>query len=134
LRIWVRIPNLGGIKAVLSQKGTIPMGTPVRQYSASIDSQMLEHLKYTGIGAENLADLVVLFVSLKNKYGLVPFAMVAESNPVPNAVMARYMVDSITVNKIVNVLLETPRLQRVSISPHGIGKTTHYELAVTLGG
>jgi hypothetical protein len=110
------------------------MATPVRQYSNSIDHQMLEHLKYSGIAAENLADLVGLFVNIKNKYGLVPFAIAAESNPIPNAVTARYIVDSITLNKIANVLLETPRLHRVTISPHGIAKSTEYELAVTLGG
>ena len=64
------------------------MATPVRQYSNSIDHQMLENLKYSGIAPENLADLVGLFVSIKNKYGLVPFAIAAESNPIPNAVTA----------------------------------------------
>ena len=110
------------------------MATSVRQYAASIDHQMLEHLKYSGIDPENLADLVGLFVGLKNKYGLVPFAIAAESNPIPNAVTARYIVDSITINKIANVLLETPRLHRVTISPHGITKSAQYELDVTLGG
>jgi len=110
------------------------MATSVRQYTASIDHQMLEHLKYSGIDPENLADLVGLFVGLKNKYGLVPFAITAESNPIPNAVTARYIVDSITINKIANVLLETPRLHRVTISPHGISKSSQYELDVTLGG
>jgi hypothetical protein len=110
------------------------MATSVRQYAASIDHQMLEHLKYSGIDPENLADLVGLFVGLKNKYGLVPFAMAAESNPIPNAVTARYLVDSITINKIANVLLETLRLHRVTICPHGVVKSAHYELSVTLGG
>jgi len=110
------------------------MATPVRQYSSSIDLQMLEHLKYSGLAPENLSDLVGLFVSLKNKYGIVPFAMAAESNPVPNAITARYIVDSLTLNKIANVLFETSRLHRVTISPHGLSKTGQFELAVTLGG
>lgn len=110
------------------------MATSVRQYSTSIDLQMLEHLKYSGLEAENLSDLVGLFVSLKTKYGIVPFAMAAESNPVPNAVTARYLVDSLTLSKIANFLFETSRLRRVTISPHGLAKTGQYELAVTLGG
>jgi hypothetical protein len=110
------------------------MATSVRQYSTSIDLQMLERLKYSGLEAENLSDLVGLFVSLKNKYGIVPFDMVAESNPVPNAVTARYLVDSLTLIKIANVLFETPRLHRVTICPHGLSKSGQYELAVTLGG
>jgi len=108
------------------------MATPVREFS--LDHQILDHLKYCGIDRDNLADLVSLFVSLKNKYGLVPFAMAAESNPIPNALTARYLLDSITINKVTNVLLDTPRLNRVTITPRGIPKGTQYEIAVTLGG
>jgi hypothetical protein len=110
------------------------MATSVRQYSTSIDLQMLEHLKYSGLEPQNLSDLVSLFVSLKNKYGIVPFAMAAESNPIPNAVTARYIVDSLTLNKIAGVLFDTSRLHRVTICPHGLSKSGQYELAVTLGG
>jgi hypothetical protein len=94
----------------------------------------VESLKYCGIERDNLADLVGLFASLKNKYGLVPFAMTAEGSPVPNALTARFIVDLITLNKVTNVLLDTPRLNRVTIVPRGIPKTTQYEVAVTLGG
>lgn len=110
------------------------MATPVRECFPSVDQQMLEHLKYSGIDPQNLSDLVGLFVSLKNKYGLVPFAMVAESLPVPNAVTARYIVDSLTLNKIANVLFDIPRLNRVAIYPRGIIKSGQFEVAVTLGG
>ncbi|HXX16326.1 MAG TPA: hypothetical protein VEJ47_15605 [Candidatus Eremiobacteraceae bacterium] len=109
------------------------MATPVREY-VSLDQQMMEHLRYSGIERENLADLVGLLVSLKNKYGLVPFTLVAESLPVPNAVTARYIVDSLTLNKLANVLWDTPRLNRVTISPRGIMKAAQYEIAITLGG
>ena len=110
------------------------MATPVQEYSHSLDQHMMEHLKYSGIVPENLTDLVVLFVSLKNKYGVVPFAMAAESHPVPNAITVHYVVDSIALNKLTNVLLDTPRLNRVTISPRGIPKSAQYEVAVTLGG
>ena len=108
------------------------MATPVREFS--LDQQILEHLKYCGIERDNLADLVGIFVSFKNKYGLVPYAIAAEGNPVPNALTARYLVDSITLNKVTSVLLDTPRLNRVAIVPRGIPKTTQYEVAVSLGG
>jgi hypothetical protein len=112
----------------------IRMATPVREYSYSVEHHMLEHLKYSGIAPENLADIIGLFISLKNKYGLVPFAMVAESHPVPNAVTASFIVDSITLNKVANALLDIPRLNRVTIYPRGIARSTQYEIAVTLGG
>jgi hypothetical protein len=57
------------------------MATSVRECLPSIDQQMLEHLRFSGIERENLTDLVGIFVSLKNKYGLLPFAMDAESHP-----------------------------------------------------
>jgi hypothetical protein len=110
------------------------MATSVRECLPPIDQQMLEHLRFSGIERENLTDLVGIFVSLKNKYGLLPFSMDAESHPVPNAVTARYLVDSLTLNKIANVLWDTPRLNRVVIQPRGIVKSGQFEIAVTLGG
>jgi hypothetical protein len=95
---------------------------------------MLEHLRYSGIDQANLSDLVGIIISLKNKYGLMPFAMTGESNPVPNAVTARYTVDSIALNKLANILLDTPRLNRITIYRRGILKSNEFELAITLGG
>jgi hypothetical protein len=110
------------------------MATPAREYLPSIDQQMQEHLRFSGIDKENLTDLIGLFVSLKNKYGLTPFAMNAESHPVPNAITARYLVDSLTLNKIASVLWDTPRLKQVVIQPRGIVRSGQFEIAVTLGG
>jgi hypothetical protein len=83
---------------------------------------------------DNLSDLVGLFVSIKNKYGLVPFDIAAESYPIPNALTARYLVDSITITKITNFILDTPRLRSVSLSPRGLVKSGQFELSLTLGG
>jgi hypothetical protein len=49
-------------------------------------------------------------------------------------VTAHYIVDSLTLNKVANVLLDTPRLNRVTVYPRGIAKSAQYEIAVTLGG
>ena len=109
------------------------MATPLRGH-LSVDQEMLEHLRYSGIDQANLSDLVGIIISLKNKYGLMPFAMTGESNPVPNAVTARYTVDSIALNKLANILLDTPRLNRITIYRRGILKSNEFELAITLGG
>jgi hypothetical protein len=113
-------------------KGVNLMATPVREFS--YDQQILEHLKFCGLDRENLIDLVGLFVSLKNKYGLLLFAIAAEGSPIPNALTARYVVDSITLGKVTHVVLDTPRFNRLAIIPRGVPKTTQYEMAVTLGG
>jgi len=110
------------------------MAAPAREYVYSVDQHMMEHLKYSGVERENLTDIIGLFVSLKNKYGLMPFDMAAEGLPVPNAVTARYVVDSLTLKKVTVVLFDTPRLNRVTIHPRGIIRTGEYELAITLGG
>jgi hypothetical protein len=108
------------------------MATTVREYS--LDYYLHDRLRFCGIEKENLEDLVSIFASLKNKYGMAPFAVVAEGTPVPNGLTARYLIESITLNKVMNVLLDTPRLQRVSILPRGIPRTNQFEVQVTLGG
>jgi hypothetical protein len=43
---------------------------------------------------ENLTDLVNIVSSLKNKYSIVPFAVAVQGEPVPNALTARYLMDT----------------------------------------
>jgi hypothetical protein len=108
------------------------MSTPGREYS--LDHHLLEHLRYSGLDRENLADLVSIVVSLKNKYGIVPFAADAQSSPVTNALTVRYLLESLTLNKIMNILLDTPRLSAVTLMPRGIPKSMQFEVSITLGG
>ena len=86
----------------------------VREFS--LDYYLLGHMRFSSIEQENLADLVSIVASLKNKYGIAPFAASANGQPVPNGLTARYVIDSITMNKIMNVILDTPRLVSVAIS------------------
>lgn len=108
------------------------MATTVREYS--LDYYLFDRLRFSGIERENLEDLVSIVTSLKNKYGIVPFAVTPQGQPVPNGLAARYLVESITLNKIMNVLLDTPRLQQMCILPRGVPKSNQFELNVTLGG
>jgi hypothetical protein len=108
------------------------MSTPGREYS--LDHHLLEHLKYCGIDRENLADLVSIVVSLKNKYGVVPFAVAAQGSPVANALTVRYVMESLTLNKLMNILLDTPRLSALTIWPRGIPRSAQFEVHITLGG
>lgn len=108
------------------------MATPGREYS--LDHHLLEHLKFSGIDRENLSDLVTIIVSLKTKYGIVPFAAVAKGQPVPNAVTVSYVVDSISLNKIMNVLLDVPRLHSLCVMPRGIPRSAQFGIDITLGG
>ncbi|HMD39229.1 MAG TPA: hypothetical protein VKH15_08105 [Candidatus Acidoferrum sp.] len=91
-------------------------------------------MRFSSIEQENLADLVSIVASLKNKYGIAPFAASANGQPVPNGPTARYVIDSITMNKIMNVILDTPRLVSVAIFPRGNPKTGQFELHISLGG
>jgi hypothetical protein len=108
------------------------MAAPAREMS--LDHHLTERMKFSGIAPENLADMVSIIVSLKNKYGIVPFAANAQGQPVPDAIIARYTMESLTLNKVLNVLLDTPRLKAVTIVPRGIPKSTQYEVRITLGG
>jgi hypothetical protein len=89
------------------------MASPAQELT--LDRRLLEPLKFSGITPENLADLVSIIVSFKNKYGILPFATAAEGQPVPDKRTACYVLESITLNKVRNVLLDTPRLSKVTL-------------------
>ena len=105
--------------------------TMVREYS--LDYYLLDKLRFSGIDKENLADLVSIASSLKNKYGIAPYAVASEGAPAPSALRLHFLVDSITLHKLMNVLLDTPRLEKVAILPRGIPRSGQFELHVTLG-
>jgi len=108
------------------------MATPGREYS--LDYHLLESMKFSGIEQSNLADLVSIVVSLKNKYGIVPHAAAAEGYPIRNALIVSYVLESITLNKVINILLDIPRLHSLSIAPRGIPKTSQFDVDITIGG
>jgi hypothetical protein len=107
------------------------MATTVREYS--LDYYLFDRMRFSGIERENLEDLVTIVTSLKNKYGIVPFAVTPQGQPVPNGLMARYVVETTTLNKIMNILLDTPRLQQMCILPRGIPRSNQFEVHLTLG-
>src|ERR1700751_3504483 len=108
------------------------MPSPAGEYS--LDHHLLEHFKFSGLAQENLADLVSILVSLKDKYGITPFGAVAVGQPVPKGVTAHYLMDSITLRKMINVLVDTFRIKRITLLPRGIPKSAQFEVKVTLGG
>ncbi len=107
------------------------MATTVREYS--LDYYLFDRMRFSGIERENLEDLVGIVTSLKNKYGIVPFAVTPQGHPVPNTMTARYVVETTTLNKIMNILLDTPRLQQMCILPRGIPRSNQFEVHLTLG-
>jgi hypothetical protein len=108
------------------------MASTVREYS--LDYYLFERMKFCGIERENLEDLVSIVAGIKNKYGIVRFDVIPIGHPVPNGLTARYFVETITLNKIMNVLLDTPRLTQVSILPRGIPRSNQFDVDITLGG
>src|SRR5689334_11122396 len=107
------------------------MDTHAREYP--LEQYLLERLQFSGLQKENLIDLVGIIASLKNKYRIIPFAVTVQGEPVPNALTARYLMDSLLLNKLVNLLLDTPRLGSVLVVPHGFPTATQFELNVTVG-
>ncbi|HVO58130.1 MAG TPA: hypothetical protein VMT51_10580 [Dongiaceae bacterium] len=107
------------------------MVSPAREYS--LEQYLQERLKFSGMQRENLTDLIGIIASLKNKYSIIPFAVAVQGEPVPNALTARYLMDGLILNKLMNLLLDTPRLASVLVVPHGFPKATQFELNVTLG-
>jgi len=107
------------------------MVSPAREYS--LEQYLLERLKFSGMQRENLTDLVNIIASLKNKYSIIPFAVTVQGEPLPTALTARYLMDSLLLNNLMNLVLDTPRLASVLVVPHGFPKATQFELNVTVG-
>jgi hypothetical protein len=94
----------------------------------------MDRLKYSGLDKENLADLVSIIISVKNKYGIVPYALAAHGQPIPTGAVATYLIDSLGLNKMLSVLMDTPRLESVTIVPRGIPRSRHFEMQMVIGG
>jgi len=108
------------------------MATPATQFS--LEHHLIDRLRYSGMDSENLADLVNIVVSLRNKYGMLPAGISAHGVPVPDRVIVRYLVEPLALNKITNVLLDTPRLASLTAKPHGLPQTSKFEVDIILGG
>src|SRR5260370_28422080 len=87
-----------------------------------------------GIVVEILAVLVGTVVSLKNKYGISPFAALPHGTPIPVGLTVRYQVEATTLPKLISIIHDTPRLNAVTVVPRGIPSAAQYEVRITLGG
>lgn len=108
------------------------MTTTVREFS--LDYYLLDRLKFSGIDKENLNDLVSILTSIKNKYGIFPFAVRSHGDPIPDAILVSYLVDTSAMNKLFQALLDTPRLTSATVIPRGIPPSPQFEIQITLGG
>ena len=108
------------------------MASPGREYP--LDHHLIEHLKFSGLERDNLNDLITIVVSLKSKCGIVPLAAAAQGNPLSNALTVNYVMESIALNKIINILMDIPRLNSITVRPLGIPKSSQFNVIITLGG
>lgn len=100
----------------------------------SLENQLHERFRYSGLDPENLSDLINIAVSLRNKYGISPVGVAAEGTPVRDRIVVRYLIESNTLNKLSNILLDTPRLSVFEAVPHGMPHPGKFEVSITLGG
>jgi hypothetical protein len=124
-------PGLAEARHILTLEG-YRMATTVREFS--LDYYLLDRLRFSGLEKENLNDLVSSIISIKNKFGFVPFAITSNGQPVPNGVVASYLIESTMMNKLLNIFLDTPRLSSVTVVPRGIPRSPHFEIKIALGG
>ena len=108
------------------------MATSVREFS--LDYYLLDRMRFSGIEKENLNDLISIVTSLKNKYGIVPFAITAHGDIIPSGIAVSYLIKSAMMNKLLNIFLDTPRLASATVTPRGIPRSPHYEIKIVLGG
>jgi len=82
---------------------------------------------------ENLADLISIIASLRNKHGIQPFTATTSGAPIPTALVARQTLQATKPNKLMNLLLDTPRSAELAVKPFGYPRVTQFELALALG-
>jgi hypothetical protein len=85
----------------------------------SRDEYPQERLKFTGMQKENLNDLAGIVVGTKFKHSITANAVNVQGQPAPNALTARYLMDPLLLNKMMSLLLDTPRLASAFVVPRG---------------
>ncbi len=101
------------------------MVTAVREFS--LEHHLLDRLRHCAMERENLSDLISIIASLKNKYGIQPFTVASSGAPIPTALVARYTLQATMLNKLMNLLLDTPRLAELAVKPYGYPRATQFE-------
>ena len=107
------------------------MVTAVHEFT--LEHHLVARLRFSGMDRENLSDLISILASLKNKYGIQPLNVAAAGVPVNTQLVARYMLQSTMLNKLMNLLLDTPRLVELGVRPCGYPRPTQFELTITIG-
>jgi hypothetical protein len=90
-------------------------------------------MKSSDMKKDDLMDLVGIIASLKNRYSIIPFAVTVQGELLPNALTARYLVDALSLSKLMELLRDTRRPARVLVVPRQFAKGTQFELNVTVG-
>jgi hypothetical protein len=103
--VWRSPSDLSGPKEQIPEGGL--MAVPIRQFSR--DHHLPERMKFSWLDKNNLADLVSIVVSLKNKYSITPFAATPKGHSVSECLTVRYIMEGTTLNKMMNILLDTPK-------------------------
>lgn len=107
------------------------MPSPAQEYS--LEHHLLDRLKFCGMQRENLADLVSIVVSLQNKYSITPFRIAVHGKAIRDRLTVRFLLESTTLNKLMSILHDTPRLVAITMQPHGLPRATRFEVSLTLG-
>jgi hypothetical protein len=100
----------------------------------ALDHHLMERMKFSRMDKENLTDVISIVVRLKNKYGIMPFAATPKGHRVSDGWTARYIMEATTLNKMMNILPDTPRLAMITVLPRGIPNATQFEVNISLGG
>jgi hypothetical protein len=101
--------------------------------SESLEKELLHTLRFGGLDKENLNELVSIVVGLR-KEGLERMKIFVKGIPVPEGLNLQAFVDPGHLSAILTrILMETPRLQGVSVFPYGIPKPEIFQISVDLG-
>jgi hypothetical protein len=101
--------------------------------SESLEKELLHTLRFGGLDKENLNELVSIVAGLRRE-GLERIKVFVKGIPVPEGLNLQAFVDAGRLSSILTrILMETPRLQGVSVFPYGIPRPEVFQISVELG-
>ena len=72
--------------------------------------------------------------TVRQIYGISPFAALPQGTPIPVGLTVRYQVEATTLPKLINIIHDALRPNAVTVVPRGIPAAAQYEVRITLGG
>ena len=99
--------------------------------AAEFEKHVMTALQFGGLDKRNLAEIVGI-LSKYNEKGLVPAKVLPIGIPNPDGVWGVFFPGRENIQTLIELLLETPRLQQIKVFPRGIPAIDLYQVELEI--